>query len=48
MESWLWEKIEDVVKECWERVRAATGTQTWPKARGSTALGHHPKAWLRL
>lgn len=21
LESWLWEKIEDVVKECWERVR---------------------------
>ena len=26
-----------MVKECWERVRAATGTQTWPKARESTA-----------
>lgn len=36
-ESWLREKTEDMVKECWERVRAATGTQTWPKARGSTA-----------
>lgn len=36
-ESWLREKTEDVLKECWERVRAAIGTQTWPKARGSTA-----------